>query len=72
MQPTGAAGPKSASCGIMSNSKLVSIVDAEVRKARIDMLTAMQNIEHMLLDSITTLTERVDQLREDVDTLMQK
>jgi hypothetical protein len=54
----------------MSNAKLVSIVDAEVRKARIDMLTAMQNIEHMLLDSITTLTERVDQLREDVDKLM--
>jgi hypothetical protein len=56
----------------MANAKIISIVDAEVRKARIDMLTAMQNIEHMLLDSITTLTERVDQLREDVDKLMQK
>jgi hypothetical protein len=57
---------------IMANAKIISIVDAEVRKARIDALTAMQNIEHMLLDHITTLTERVDQLREDVDKLMQK
>jgi hypothetical protein len=47
----------------MANAKIISIVDAEVRKSRIDMLMAMQNIEHMLLDTITTLTERVDQLR---------
>jgi hypothetical protein len=56
----------------MANAKIVSIVDAEIQKARREIILGVQKLEYMLLDHITTLTERVDQLREDVDKLMQK
>jgi hypothetical protein len=54
----------------MANAKIVSMIDAELLKARRDIMLNVVTIEHALFDAITTLTERVDQLREDVDKLM--
>jgi hypothetical protein len=54
----------------MANAKIVSMIDAELTKARREILLNVQAIEHTLFDAITNLTERVDQLREDVDKLM--
>jgi hypothetical protein len=56
----------------LANAKIVSMIDAEVTKTRREILLNVQTIEHTLFDAITTLTERVDQLREDVDKLMQR
>ena len=55
----------------MANAKMLSVIDAELTKARREILLTVVTIEHALFDAITTLTERVDQLREDVDKLMQ-
>jgi hypothetical protein len=54
----------------VANAKMIAVIDAELSKARRELLLNIQTIEHMLLDNITTLTERVDQLRKDVDELM--
>jgi hypothetical protein len=52
----------------MANAKIVSMIDAELLKARREIMLNIVTIEHALFDAITRLT----QLREDVDKLMQK
>jgi hypothetical protein len=54
----------------MANAKIISMIDAELLKARRAIMLDVVTVEHALFDAITTLTERVDQLREDVDKLM--
>jgi hypothetical protein len=62
----------------MSNAKIVSLIDAQAKASRMEVIQSLHDLEIMLLDNITgvrlehgELVARIDQLREDVDKLMQ-
>jgi hypothetical protein len=62
----------------MANAKIVSMIDAQAKASRMEVIQSLHDLEIMLLDNITELrlehgelVARVDRLREDVDKLMQ-
>jgi uncharacterized protein HemX len=56
----------------MAGAKIISLLDAEIRTSREAVTRDLEIAVAIIHRDINTLIQRVDQLRDDVDQLMQR